>query len=272
MDIGDGSETLKRKYTRQEARSTGCLSWGLFLKGPLFRPFFWRGNFAAFYCWFLHRDEGCCWPQISPFFSFPDALLEVFTWTIFNLSTAPSCSSLFISGKHLKQSLRSGSPAPSCAFVDLPVKMLSAYYCWRPVYDGYECLQLLEQNGGFGNSAAQPPMQIQNLHNNAGNVCFQTVCFLVLETFCMRCSLRGSNWILIYVILSFFFCLESKLPTTLLNFVIISKLPWTLLVLVLLCYDSWNIKLSLYLYFFCQRFVKLQIDTHYIVQSRCAAR
>lgn len=167
----------KRKYTRQEARSMGCLSWGLFSKGPLFRLFFWRGNFAAFYCWFLHRDEGCCWPQISPFFFFPDALLEVFMWTIFNLSTAPSCSSLFISGKHLRQSLRSGSPAPSCAFVDLPVKMLSAYYCWRPVYDGYECLQLLEQNGGFGNSAAQPPMQIQNLHNNAGNVCFQTVFF-----------------------------------------------------------------------------------------------
>lgn len=96
-------------------------------------------------------------------------------WNIFNLSTAPGCSSLFISGKHLKQSLTSGTPAPSCAFVDLPVKMLSAYYCWRPVYDGYECLQLLEQNGGFGNSAAQPPMQIQNLHNNAGNVFLNSV-------------------------------------------------------------------------------------------------
>uniref|UniRef100_A0A667XBZ7 Cyclin-G-associated kinase n=1 Tax=Myripristis murdjan TaxID=586833 RepID=A0A667XBZ7_9TELE len=46
--------------------------------------------------------------------------------------------------------------------------MLSAYYCWRPVFDGYECLQLLEQNGGFGNNGAQPPNQIQNLHNNAG--------------------------------------------------------------------------------------------------------
>lgn len=46
--------------------------------------------------------------------------------------------------------------------------MLSAYYCWRPVYDGYECLQLLEQNGGFGNNGAQPPMQIHNIHNNAG--------------------------------------------------------------------------------------------------------
>uniref|UniRef100_A0A8C9YMH6 Cyclin-G-associated kinase n=1 Tax=Sander lucioperca TaxID=283035 RepID=A0A8C9YMH6_SANLU len=56
----------------------------------------------------------------------------------------------------------------SLHFVDLPVTMLSAYYCWRPVYDGYECLQLLEQNGGFGNNGAQPPMQIQNVHNNAG--------------------------------------------------------------------------------------------------------
>ncbi|KAG8011862.1 Cyclin-G-associated kinase [Nibea albiflora] len=36
------------------------------------------------------------------------------------------------------------------------------------VYDGYECLQLLEQNGGFGNNGAQPPMQIHNVHNNAG--------------------------------------------------------------------------------------------------------
>lgn len=34
--------------------------------------------------------------------------------------------------------------------------------------DGYECLQLLEQNGGFGNNGAQPPMQIHNVHNNAG--------------------------------------------------------------------------------------------------------
>lgn len=46
--------------------------------------------------------------------------------------------------------------------------MLSAYYCWRPMIDGYECLQLLEQNGGFGNNGAQPPMQIHNVHNNAG--------------------------------------------------------------------------------------------------------
>ncbi|KAF0034175.1 hypothetical protein F2P81_014241 [Scophthalmus maximus] len=52
--------------------------------------------------------------------------------------------------------------------VDLRVTMLSAYYCWRPVYDGYECLQLLEQNGGFGNNGAQPPMQIHNVQNNAG--------------------------------------------------------------------------------------------------------
>lgn len=50
--------------------------------------------------------------------------------------------------------------------------MLSAYYCWRPVYDGYECLQLLEQNGGFGNNGAQPPMQIQNVHNSAGKSLF----------------------------------------------------------------------------------------------------
>lgn len=46
--------------------------------------------------------------------------------------------------------------------------MLSAYYCWRPMLDGYECLQLLEQNGGFGNNGAQLPTQIQNVHNNAG--------------------------------------------------------------------------------------------------------
>lgn len=49
---------------------------------------------------------------------------------------------------------------------------MSAYYCWRPVFDGYECLQLLEQNGGFGNNGAQPPMQIQNVHNNAGEGLF----------------------------------------------------------------------------------------------------
>lgn len=51
--------------------------------------------------------------------------------------------------------------------------MLSAYYCWRPVYDGYESLQLLEQNGGFGNNGAQPPMQIHNVHNNAGKSLFE---------------------------------------------------------------------------------------------------
>ncbi|MEQ2160818.1 hypothetical protein GOODEAATRI_003297, partial [Goodea atripinnis] len=28
--------------------------------------------------------------------------------------------------------------------------------------------ELLEQNGGFGNNGAQPPMQIQSVHNNAG--------------------------------------------------------------------------------------------------------
>ena len=50
--------------------------------------------------------------------------------------------------------------------------MLGTYYCWRPVSDGYECLQLLEQNGGFGNNGAQPPMQIHNVHNNAGKAGF----------------------------------------------------------------------------------------------------
>uniref|UniRef100_A0A665WZE3 Cyclin-G-associated kinase n=1 Tax=Echeneis naucrates TaxID=173247 RepID=A0A665WZE3_ECHNA len=45
---------------------------------------------------------------------------------------------------------------------------LFSYHCWRPVYDGYECLQLLEQNGGFGNNGAQPPMQVHNVHSNAG--------------------------------------------------------------------------------------------------------
>uniref|UniRef100_A0A8C2WIK6 Cyclin-G-associated kinase n=1 Tax=Cyclopterus lumpus TaxID=8103 RepID=A0A8C2WIK6_CYCLU len=55
---------------------------------------------------------------------------------------------------------------PHC--VDLPVTMLSAYHCWRPVYDGYECLQLLEQNGGFGNNGAQPPMHIHIVQNNSG--------------------------------------------------------------------------------------------------------
>lgn len=55
-----------------------------------------------------------------------------------------------------------------CPLIITLVTMLSAYYCWRPVLDGYECLQLLEQNGGFGNNGAQPPMQIHNVHNNAG--------------------------------------------------------------------------------------------------------
>lgn len=50
--------------------------------------------------------------------------------------------------------------------------MLSAYHYWRPVYDGYESLQLLEQNGGFGNSGPQPPMQIHNVHNSAGEDLF----------------------------------------------------------------------------------------------------
>lgn len=53
-------------------------------------------------------------------------------------------------------------------FVYLLVTMLSTYYCWRPVYDGYECLQLLEQNGGFGNNGAQLPLQIHSVQNNAG--------------------------------------------------------------------------------------------------------
>lgn len=58
--------------------------------------------------------------------------------------------------------------------------MLSTYYCWRPVYDGYECLQLLEQNGGFGNNGAQPSMQIHNSHNNAGKLFFTFIFFLLL--------------------------------------------------------------------------------------------
>uniref|UniRef100_A0A8C4I035 Cyclin-G-associated kinase n=1 Tax=Dicentrarchus labrax TaxID=13489 RepID=A0A8C4I035_DICLA len=32
--------------------------------------------------------------------------------------------------------------------------------------------ELLEQNGGFGNNGAQPPMQIHNVHNNAGKCLF----------------------------------------------------------------------------------------------------
>uniref|UniRef100_A0A673HWH4 Cyclin-G-associated kinase n=1 Tax=Sinocyclocheilus rhinocerous TaxID=307959 RepID=A0A673HWH4_9TELE len=44
------------------------------------------------------------------------------------------------------------------------MSLLSSYYCLKSVYDGYESLQLLEQNGGFGNST-QLPSQINNLHN-----------------------------------------------------------------------------------------------------------
>ncbi|KTF92140.1 hypothetical protein cypCar_00012914 [Cyprinus carpio] len=44
------------------------------------------------------------------------------------------------------------------------MSLLSSYYCLKPVYDGYESLQLLEQNGGFGNST-QLPSQINNIHN-----------------------------------------------------------------------------------------------------------
>ncbi|KAG7282421.1 hypothetical protein CRUP_029742 [Coryphaenoides rupestris] len=57
------------------------------------------------------------------------------------------------------------SPITEC----YTASMLGAYHCWRPVFDGYECLQLLEQNGGFGNNGAPPPpTQIHNLQNNAG--------------------------------------------------------------------------------------------------------
>uniref|UniRef100_A0A8C1Q5C5 Cyclin-G-associated kinase n=1 Tax=Cyprinus carpio TaxID=7962 RepID=A0A8C1Q5C5_CYPCA len=45
------------------------------------------------------------------------------------------------------------------------MSLLSSYYCLKPVYDGYESLQLLEQNGGFGNNSAQLPSQINNIHN-----------------------------------------------------------------------------------------------------------
>uniref|UniRef100_A0A8C9WN69 Cyclin-G-associated kinase n=1 Tax=Scleropages formosus TaxID=113540 RepID=A0A8C9WN69_SCLFO len=52
------------------------------------------------------------------------------------------------------------------------MSLLNAY-CWKPTYDGYESLQLLEQNGGFGNncvsrssvSGAQLPTHINNIHN-----------------------------------------------------------------------------------------------------------
>lgn len=68
--------------------------------------------------------------------------------------------------------------------------MLSAYYCWRPVYDGYECLQLLEQNGGFGNNVAQPPMQIHNVHNNAGKGPKR-----LLSSFGTQLCQRGSRYV-----------------------------------------------------------------------------
>ncbi|KTG34841.1 hypothetical protein cypCar_00015273 [Cyprinus carpio] len=45
------------------------------------------------------------------------------------------------------------------------MSLLSSYYCLKSVYDGYESLQLLEQNGGFGNNSAQLPSQINNIHN-----------------------------------------------------------------------------------------------------------
>uniref|UniRef100_A0A673HPY5 Cyclin-G-associated kinase-like n=1 Tax=Sinocyclocheilus rhinocerous TaxID=307959 RepID=A0A673HPY5_9TELE len=47
------------------------------------------------------------------------------------------------------------------------MSLLSSYYCLKSVYDGYESLQLLEQNGGFGNNSAPLPSQINNI-NNAG--------------------------------------------------------------------------------------------------------
>ena len=71
--------------------------------------------------------------------------------------------------------------------------MLSTYYCWRPVFDGYECLQLLEQNGGFGNNGAQPPMQIHNVHNNAGTTllerqyCVGALCVCVCSVCLEQC-------------------------------------------------------------------------------------
>lgn len=165
-------------------RSMGCLTWGLFF----LKTFLSFSRLLSFDFYTERRRQRAALDH-QFLFSFLDTPLGAFVWNIFILSTAPSCSSFFIPGKHFGQSLLAGSPAPNCRFIDLPVKMLSAYYCWRPVYDGYECLQLLEQNGGFGNSAAQPPMQIQNLHNNAGNVCFQTAILLslVLEC-CVRCS------------------------------------------------------------------------------------
>ena len=47
---------------------------------------------------------------------------------------------------------------------------MSLYYCLKPTYDGYESMQLLEQNGGYGNNGAQLPAQINNIHN-AGESC-----------------------------------------------------------------------------------------------------
>lgn len=87
---------------------------------------------------------------------------------------AAPCSYLFWTS-WTKSTLQAAIFFFSSHFVDLPVTMLSAYYCWRPVYDGYECLQLLEQNGGFGNNGAQPPMQIHNVHNSAGEFVRKTV-------------------------------------------------------------------------------------------------
>uniref|UniRef100_A0A3B1JA86 Cyclin-G-associated kinase n=1 Tax=Astyanax mexicanus TaxID=7994 RepID=A0A3B1JA86_ASTMX len=36
------------------------------------------------------------------------------------------------------------------------MSLLSAYYCLKPTFDGYESLQLLEQNGGFGERDGDP--------------------------------------------------------------------------------------------------------------------
>uniref|UniRef100_H3DEV8 Cyclin G associated kinase n=1 Tax=Tetraodon nigroviridis TaxID=99883 RepID=H3DEV8_TETNG len=47
------------------------------------------------------------------------------------------------------------------------VNLLQEIAAARNVNPKSPITELLEQNGGFGNSAAQPPMQIQNLHNNA---------------------------------------------------------------------------------------------------------
>lgn len=80
--------------------------------------------------------------------------------------------------------------------------MLSAYYYWRPVYDGYECLQLLEQNGGFGNNGAQPPMQIHNVHNSAGKGLFGCQC----NTLCgFGTGFVRELWFVLDLCLKFFF-------------------------------------------------------------------